>query len=261
VGDDFLYQQNEFFLGAVFLASLLVAGEVGFELGRRRHEREFASRAKHLAEVQTALFAVLGLLLAFSLALSLSRYDNRKQALVEETNAIGRAYLRTGLLPTSEQETARATLMHYTDLRLQSAKPGWNTDTGLLRGIAKTQRQLWNQATSIAAVDPRSLNLSLYVDSLNAMFDAQGSRDAARLNHLPLTAPLLIMIISLVSIGILGYRSGLEGGRSLIAAVTLAFVLATVLVIIIDLDHPYRGLITISQQILQQLRQTMGSGP
>ena len=62
----------------------------------------------------------------------------------------------------------------------------------------------------------------------------------------------------MLSVGILGYRSGLGGGRSLTGAVLLALVITLVVWIILDLDQPYQGLITNSQQIMIQLRQSMG---
>lgn len=256
--EDFFYRQSEFVVGALFLIALLAAGELGHQLGRRRRRDEVPAPATHLTEVQTAVFAVLGLLLAFSLAIALSRFDSRKQALVEETNAIGTAYLRTRLLPASEQASAATLFRRYTDLRIASARPGWNVDATLRRETSGAQDQLWSQATVAANKDPRSVSTSLYIQALNAMFDAQSSRDAARLNHLPLTGPLLIFVVSVIAIGILGYRTGLEGGRSLVAEATLALVLAAIVVIIIDLDHPYQGLIVISQDIINQLRQSMG---
>lgn len=44
---------------------------------------------------------------------------------------------------------------------------------------------------------------------------------------------------------------------NLVAEVTLALVLAAIVVIIIDLDHPYQGLIVLSQDMITQLGQTM----
>lgn len=64
---------------------------------------------------QAAVFALLGLLLAFSFSIAASRYENRKQSVVDESNAIGTAYLRTELLP-EPQRTATADLFRqYTD--------------------------------------------------------------------------------------------------------------------------------------------------
>ncbi|HEY7418067.1 MAG TPA: hypothetical protein VH593_23000, partial [Ktedonobacteraceae bacterium] len=56
------------------------------------------------------------------------------------------------------------------------------------------------------------------------------------------------------------YRSGLGNGRSVLGTVLLVLLIASILVIILDIDQPYRGLITISQQSLIDLRNSMGTG-
>jgi hypothetical protein len=96
---------------------------------------------------------------------------------------------------------------------------------------------------------------------LSDMFDAQSRRDAARLNYLPATAFYLILVVAMLAAGILGYRSGLGGGRSLIGSILLALVFSLVVLIILDFDHPCHGLTIISQQGMEQLRQRMGNGP
>ncbi len=260
--NDIFHQLNEFLVVALVFLILIAAGEVGYRLGQRQLARQKNEAAvvkhAHLNEIQTAIFAVLGLLLAFTFSMAVSRFDERKQALVTETNAIGTAYLRVQLLPPGQQATAAATFRQYVDARLATARPNWYLDVGLEKTTSALQQQLWAQGTHAATQDPRAVTTGLYVQSLNDMFDAQSSRDAARLNQLPATTIYLLLAISMLSVGILGYRSGLGGGRSLTGAILLALVIALVVLIILDLDQPYQGLITNSQQIMIQLRQSMG---
>ena len=265
LSNEFLYQQNEFMVMLVIFLILVATGEGSYLLAQRRrasktHETTEATQT-HLSEVQTAIFAVLGLLLAFTFSMAVSRFDSRKQALVEETNAIGTAYLRIQLLPPGQQAAAAEHLRQYVDARLASARPNWYLDTGLRDETSRLQQGLWTQAVAAAQQDPRSVSAGLYVQSLNDMFDAQSTRDAARLNQLPATGLYLLLAISVVAVGTLGYRAGLGSGRSLVGAVLLSLVIALLIGIIIDLDHPYQGLITISQQGLIQLRQSMGNSP
>jgi hypothetical protein len=258
---DIFHQLNEYLVAALVFLVLVAAGEIGYLLARRQRvgkEDETAASHSHLNEIQAALFAVLGLLLAFIFSMAVSRYDARKAALVEETNTIAVTYLRTQLLPSGEQPAATAVLRTYVDARLSSARPYWYLDVGLRNETSALQQQLWTQGTDAAKQDPRAVTTGLYIQALNNMFDAQNTRDAARLNQLPTTALVLLLVISTLSVGILGYRAGLEGKRSLIGAILLALVITLVVGIILDLDEPYQGLITISQQALIQIRQSMG---
>ena len=95
----------------------------------------------------------------------------------------------------------------------------------------------------------------LLFHKIRADFSGELQATSPKLGRWPISLEALVRV---VAIGILGYRSGLEGGRSLVAEATLALVLAAIVVIIIDLDHPYQGLIVISQDFINQLRQTMG---
>ena len=260
--NDIFHQLNEFVVAALIFIILIGAGEIGHLLARRRRAGKkngtAAETHEHLNEIQAAIFAVLGLLLAFIFAMAVSRYDARKQALVDETNAIEAAYLRVQLLPPGQQAAATAVYRTYVDARLSSARPYWYLDVKLKKETDELQQQLWTQGTDAANQDPHAVTTSLYIQSLNDMFDAQSARDAARLNELPTTAIYLVLAISTLSVGTLGYRAGLGGRRSLVGAVLLALVITLVVGIIIDLDQPYQGLITNSQQIMIELRQSMG---
>jgi hypothetical protein len=70
----------------------------------------------------------------------------------------------------------------------------------------------------------------------------------------------VIFAVALISLGLLGYSSGLTGGRSLIATFLMSAVIVVVIFVILDFNRPYRGLITVSQQSLIDLRNSMDLG-
>jgi hypothetical protein len=57
--------------------------------------------------VEGAVFGLMGLLLAFTFSGAASRFEVRRQLIVQETNAIGTAYLRLDLLPPGDQPKMR----------------------------------------------------------------------------------------------------------------------------------------------------------
>lgn len=253
-----LYQQDEFLVILLFAAVLVAVGEIGFYLGRRERELAGTDVGTHVNEIGTAMFAIVGLLLAFTVAMAVSRFDARKQALVVETSAIRTTYLRAQLLPEPERSAEIGLLRHYTDARLASASPTWYLNEPLKRRTTDLQQQMWAQAVAASAQDSHSISTGLFVQALNDMIEAQGARDAARLNVLPGTVLYLLSATSVLATSILGYRAGLARTRSVLGNVMLALLIAVVILIILDLDRPYRGFITISQQELIQLRQSMG---
>ncbi len=261
---DFFYSKNEYLLGFLYFLVLAAAGEVGFWAGQRmssQRSEAITARKSQMNTVQTIVFAVLGLLLAFTFSMAVSRFDARRQTLVDETNAIGTAYLRSQLLPEPERSATVALWREYLDTRIASGRPNWYLDTSLQNQTSSLQQQLWSQAVAAGEIDQRSVTTGLYIQALNDAIDAQGTRDAARLNTLPATVLYLLYAVSAIGMGVHGYAAGLEHGQSFLATLLLALILVLVAVVIIDMDRPYSGFITVSQQSLIQLRQTMGNAP
>jgi hypothetical protein len=252
-----LYRQNEFVVSAVFFTVLAVAAEAGHRLGRPTLEQVREATESHTNEIQTTIFAVLGLLLAFTFSIALGRFDTRKQAMVTEANAISTAYLQTQLLPAAQQSAAANLLRQYTDARLASARPGWEQDAALQSEMRALQLQLWAQAVAAEKQEPQSQSIPLFAQSVNAVIAAQTTRDAAREDYVPGIAIYLLFAVSVLGVGMLGYRFGIRSGRSVLVTIMLPLLIAVLLLIILDLDHSYGGFITISQQPMIALRQSM----
>src|SRR6201997_2179532 len=85
------------------------------ELGRRQRRRR---ESEGSSTIEGAIFALFGLLLAFTFSGAISRYDNHRLLLTEEVNDIGTAYLRLDLLPSRAQPELRQLFRDYTNSRL-----------------------------------------------------------------------------------------------------------------------------------------------
>jgi hypothetical protein len=94
---------------------------LGLFLGRRlRH------RSEHLREplgvLQAALLGLVGLVLAFGLALAVGRHEARRDAVVDDANAIGTTYLRAQTLPEPIRTRSLELLRRYTDASIQLSR-------------------------------------------------------------------------------------------------------------------------------------------
>src|SRR5262249_8868795 len=85
------------------LLGMLLFLEIGRRVAIRRLKKDTGTAGEGVGAVDGAVFALLGLLLAFTFSGASSRFDTRRQLIVEETNDIGTAYLRIDLLPTDLQ--------------------------------------------------------------------------------------------------------------------------------------------------------------
>ncbi len=86
--------------------------EVGYRMGSYVAEKTEAAH-EGTSTIQAAVFALLGLLLGFTFANGISHLDQRRQLIVQESNAIGTAYLRLDLLPASQQQEMRQLFRQY----------------------------------------------------------------------------------------------------------------------------------------------------
>jgi hypothetical protein len=258
----FLFGANAWLVALLLFVGCFAAAEIGFFGARRWKKEEATLKKENIKAVQTAVAALLGLLLAFSVSMAVDRYENRKAAVVDEANAIGTAYLRVTLLPEPQRGQAEQAFKSYLDLRLELARPDWFTsaDAGLRTQQDELQRDIWAVGVSASQIDPRAVTTGLYVEAVNEMIDSAGRRDAGLRNHVPESVLYMIFAVCLVTVGTIGFFSGLEGARSLVATIMICVVLAAVVFVIMDFDRPYRGILRVGQQPMIELRQSMDEG-
>jgi hypothetical protein len=248
-------------IGILFLVSVL-AMEAGYYLGRRAQARANPATIDHVAMIQTALLSVLALLLGFTFSLALQRYDRRSEAVVNEANAIGTTYLRTELLPSLIRDEVQMLLRTYLDGRVQESMIPLSKREqrqALLEQASQDQEVLWRYALQAAEQDKNPVTSSLFIESLNELIDSFDNRNAALDRHVPETVMLLLYGAFLMSLGIVGYASGIAGHRPSFAAYLMVVLILVVIFIIVDLDRPRRGLIEINHTSLTALQLSMNS--
>jgi len=98
---------DAFPLGALFLTILvlvLAAIEGGYRLGRYRHSQSDREKEAPVGAMVGATLGLLAFMLAFTFGMAASRFDTRRQLVLDEANAIGTTYLRTAMLPEGRDE-------------------------------------------------------------------------------------------------------------------------------------------------------------
>lgn len=236
---------------------VLLSIEGGYRLGKfvGRPEQE---KDTPLGEMVGATLGLLAFLLAFTFGLAASRYDTRRELVLDEANAIGTTYLRAAMLPEGGDEL-RALLRQYVDLRLAATDPRQLPQ--LIRRSELLQNRLWERSIPIATRHPDSIVAGLFVQSLNEMIDIHAKRLAHGRNRIPPAIWAALYGVTVLSFAALGYHAGLARGRRSPAVVPVAFTFAVVIGLIADLDRPREGALTVSQQPLIDVRQSMNPPP
>jgi prepilin signal peptidase PulO-like enzyme (type II secretory pathway) len=251
VNEGFLYGTHEVVIQCIFLALMLAATEIGFRLGIRIEASTPADTKSQISTVEAAVLGVLALLLGFTMSMAVSRFEVRKQLVLDEANAINTSYLRSQLLPAPEGAAIASLLRQYVSVRVQYGTAAGN-DLARLESLKEQtsllQKEFWALAVAYAQRDPNEVKAGSMVQSLNEAIDLAAARWMALKNHVPASVIYVNAVVSLLSVFLVGYTFGVNGRRNILSMCVLALSITLVLAVIIDLDRPRSGFIRASQQ-------------
>src|SRR5512132_7371 len=249
------------FTFGLFLGMLLFL-EIGRRIAVRRMREDTGTAGEGVGAVDGAVFALLGLLLAFTFSGASSRFDTRRQLIVEETNDIGTAYLRLDVLPADFQAALRESFRRYLDARIEVYRklPDIAAAKKSLAKADELQRQIWRQAIVASRAEGAPVAAPiLLLPALNAMIDITTTRTMAIQMHPPTIVFVMLFGLALAASLLAGY--GMTGSkvRRWFHMLGFALVMAFAVYVILDIEYPRLGLIRVDafDQALVDLRASM----
>ena len=248
-------------LGLLVFAIVLGTTLAGVVLGR--HLRAHAEVLREpVGVLQAALLGLVALILAFGLTLAVGRYDARRAAVVQTANAIGTTYLRAQTLHEPMRTRSLDELERYTDatIRLSRAVPGTAAARAAIADGEELQRSLWRSAGEALAGAPTDSAPRLYVETLNEMIDMQTVQVSALNNRVPGAVLGIEIVGAAVALGLLALYLAILT-RGVISVVLAAALVSVLLLITFDLDRPVRGLVTVPDTPLVDVRASMELPP
>jgi hypothetical protein len=255
---DFNVALDAFPLWLLFLATVLVvclAVELGYRVGnyRRTHGPE---KEAPVGAMVAAMLGLLAFLLAFVFGMAASRFEQRRQTVLDDANAIGTTYLRAALLPEPQKAEIRRLLRQYVDVRLAGIQLG--NQVQALDTSEDLQNQIWSQLVAVAAQDPHSVITGTFIQSLNEMIDLHSTRVMVGLrSRIPGVIWIVLYLVVVLTMGTMGFQEGLAGTRRSLASLAVVLTFAIVMFLILDLDRPFEGLLKTSQQSMLDLQASM----
>ena len=213
---------------------------------------------ENIGAVEGSLLGILGLLLAFTFSVAMSKYEARRQITVDEANKIGTAILRCDMYPDSIRNPLRANFKEYVEARIAYYAAG--DDEEKIQKELKTANEISGRIWKTAAL--QSQNRENFIVSnqmipiLNAMIDTVTTRDASRISSVPLL--ILWVLLSLVVMSAFVLGSDYNGKkRNKILILSYAIAMSLTLNLINELNRPRSGLITLDavEQKMIELRE------
>lgn len=220
---------------------------------RRNPEQSMAE----LGAINGTLLGLLGLLLAFTFGMASSRFDTRRQLVIEEANDIGTVILRTDFFPDSTRRLLRGTLKEYVEARIAFYQAGMNINQAVRYYLKadSISKVTWSIVTKYAEQDNVTTRTSELVPALNAMIDITTTRRAAGESTIPDSIMYFLFSLCLCSAFLLGYDNKLKIDWIVVGG--FAIMLSVTVLTILDLDRPRGGLINMNatNQKIVELRQ------
>lgn len=245
---------------AIF-ALLMVGSAVGNALSRRRElkvEADDLSRT-HEQNIAGALLGLLSLLLGFTFAMAIDRFDSRRSLVSDEANAISATYFLAQTFEDPHRIRISTILRDYVDNRIELASVNdLKSARPLLVTTGQLQDQLWREAL-IAVRDQRDDVSSSFLNEAVETIDVGSNRVVARQSHIPRRVMVVLLVYMTVTAIVMGFAFS---GSSRSLANGLLFALLTMsIVLIIDLDRPTGGAITESQSAMKALQARLATIP
>lgn len=237
---------------------MLLLLESGRRIGKKSLERDPEGSHQGLGPVEAAVFGLMGLIIALTFSGAALRFDQRRMLIIDESNAIGTAYLRVDLLPDDAQPAIRRDFRKYLEARIElyhniSDK---KKVTELEEKTASLQMIIWKASVSASQKSDNISASMLLLPALNSMFDICSTRTAVRQVHQPNVIFFVMILLALVCSLIAGYGMALKKSRSWIHLIGFTLVLLITIIVIIDIEYPRVGFIRIDalDTLLSDLR-------
>lgn len=244
----------------LFLGMLLFY-EIGRKIGIGTLKRDPKGLAKGIKAAEGSVFALLGLIIAFTFSGAASRFEARRALITEEANTIGTAYLRLDLLPADAQPPLRDLFRQYAEFRARppSIVTAASADAWYVTSD-KFLQDIWSKSLAASRrSDADSHATVLMVPALNEMIDITTTRERATKDHPPPAIYLLLVGLSLVGALLVGYAAASNLRRTWLHATTFAAIMGLSVYLILDMEYPRIGLIKVgdSDQALLDAREDM----
>jgi hypothetical protein len=250
------------FFALFLLIGMLLMLEIGRRIGVRRRPKESEGERGSLGTVEGAVFALFGLMVAFTFSGAASRFSEKRMLIGEEVNCIETAYLRLHLLSHSAQPALQELFRRYIDSRIETYRklPNMAAAEKEMAKSKKIQEEVWDQAVAATQLpDSHPSSGLLLLPALNNMIDISTTRTMALQLHPPRIIYALLLGLGLICSLLAGFRMSSGQHRSWLHILGFTVLTVIIVYVMLDVEYPRAGLIRLesADQLLINLREHM----
>jgi hypothetical protein len=241
---------------AVVLAAMMLASwQFGWWRGSRLAAQK---REEPTGKFTDASVAMLGLLLAFTFSIALSKHDLRRAMVVADSNSVGDFLTCVSMVKEPVRGKLNDLVHMYVEQRLALAKGP--LDRVVLEGkLNEIQRMHGEMQLLVGEAVEKGTPVAVpLVNTYNEVTSSHAAWVAARQDRLPTSIAAVLFLSAIVSMVLVGRHQAVSGERDLTGTIGIIALVSLVVWVILDLNQPYRGLITVSQEPMQRILSGMG---
>jgi len=240
----------------IVAVAMLAFWSIGWRWGRRSPSPQGEDPGTKFTDASMAL---LGLLLAFTFSMALGRYDQRRQAAVAESNAIGDFYTCATLLKEPSRSRLQTVVRDYArDVLDMVREPA--SETSQAQAIERCQERHARMTDSVAeAIATGTPIANPLTNTLNNLTSTNAAQFAANQEKLPWIIVVLLLLGSVVPAFLMGLHQGASHTAHLSGTFSFIVLVTLVIYVTLDLNQPARGLIRVNQGALERMIQSMAT--
>ncbi|MGZ5135001.1 MAG: bestrophin-like domain [Flavitalea sp.] len=242
------FQLPTYILFVAIFIMILLFNWLGYRYKKRQLEKYPGQIHEGMGSVEGSILGVMSLLMGFTFSVAVSKFESRRQLIVEEANDIGTAILRCDLYPDSIRTPLRADFREYVQTRINYYNAGLD-EVKMYEEIEKGELvsgRIWKRVAFYSSDPEFRLRSQQMITTLNDMIDIVTTRDAMRVSKVPPLILYTLLILVLTAAFLLGsdYRGH---KRNISLLIGYGLVMTLTLNLISELNHPRQGLINLDK--------------
>jgi hypothetical protein len=229
----------------IFFIQIYVLNWLGYWLKKRIIKRH-PDKNISLGTAEGALMGLMALLLAFTFGMTSTKFETRRQTIIDEANLLNTGLLRCKLFPDSIKKTLLPGFKNYVESRIAYYDAGDDPvkiNTALDDG-SKYFNGIWN-VNALLIKDPNNKSFAeQLVPALINLRNIVITREAGRIATVPTLILAVLLILVFVASFLTGY--GLKPGeRNPVFSLAFAIMLSIALYLVMELGRPRQGAINL----------------
>jgi hypothetical protein len=229
------------------LTAFLIGGYVRPLIGQEGRQNDLQAQKGFLL---SSAIGVLALLLGFTFSIAITRFEARRQLIIEQANEVMAISVWSRAADHAEQEQIHDLLLKFVETTVAAGKSDDPLETSQLIAQGRTfEDRILEKCVTAAHTSPNDITSNNLLRSAEDLAEISVRRVAARRGHVPVRVYITLFTnLAFVAAGI-GFE--FTGRPRYIIGTVLLFLLSLTLTLIIDLDRPIDSKIDESQWAME----------